>query len=84
MVPISRPDRLLRNNGDGSFSDVSEQAGIRGTGFGLSAIWWGYDDDGLPDLYVANDLIDPSDTRRYKLGSAGVDARLVAWQQAMR
>ena len=55
MEGIGRPDRLFRNNGDGSFTDVSEQAGIRGRGDGLSATWWDYNDDGYPDLYVGND-----------------------------
>jgi YD repeat-containing protein len=49
-------DYLYRNNGDGSFTDVSLAAGIsRQTGFGHTSIWWDYDRDGWPDLYVAND-----------------------------
>ena len=52
-------DHLFRNNGDGTFSDVSRQAGIRGNERGLSATWWDYNADGLPDLYVANDYTDP-------------------------
>ena len=50
-----QPDRLLRNIG-GRFVDVSSSAGIDDHGMGLSATWWDYDDDGYPDLYVANDL----------------------------
>ena len=50
-----RADFLLRND-NGKFTDVSEAAGIYGTGFGLSAHWFDYDRDGHPDLYVANDL----------------------------
>lgn len=57
LRPIGRPDRLLRND-DLSFTDVTESAGIYGTGFGLSATWWDYDGDGLFDLYVGNDLKD--------------------------
>ena len=53
-----QPDRLLRNVG-GRFVDVSAAAGIAGNGMGLSATWWDYDHDGLPDLYVANDLESP-------------------------
>jgi hypothetical protein len=49
------PDRLLRKVGD-RYVDVTTSAGIRGHGMGLSATWWDYDDDGYPDLYVANDL----------------------------
>ncbi len=53
---IGRPDYLYRNNGDGTFEDVTQNAGIiPGDGRGLSATWWDYNDDGLPDLYVGND-----------------------------
>ncbi|MEO6597238.1 MAG: VCBS repeat-containing protein, partial [Planctomycetota bacterium] len=53
-----QPDRLLRGV-DGRFVDVSASTGILGSGMGLSATWWDYDDDGYPDLYVANDLESP-------------------------
>ncbi len=53
-----QPDRLLRNVG-GRFVDVTAASGIAGHGMGLSATWWDYDDDGHPDLYVANDLESP-------------------------
>ena len=56
--PVGRADGLLRNNGDGTFTDASSEAGISGLGHGLSATWWDYDDDGWPDLYVANDFMD--------------------------
>lgn len=48
---------LFRNNGDGTFSDVSEAAGIlktEGT-YGLGVIVSDFDNDGWPDIYVAND-----------------------------
>jgi hypothetical protein len=51
-------DVLFRNEG-GKFSDVSAQAGIVGNGFGLSATWWDYNQDGWPDLWVGNDFDDP-------------------------
>ena len=51
-----REDFLLRNDG-GVFVDVSEEAGIRGRGDGLSVVWWDANDDGWMDLYVANDFI---------------------------
>ncbi|HZI79782.1 MAG TPA: CRTAC1 family protein [Vicinamibacterales bacterium] len=47
---------LYRNNGNGSFSDISREAGVfehRGNGLGIVA--GDYDDDGWPDLFVAND-----------------------------
>jgi hypothetical protein len=57
---IGRPDRLLRNEGNGRFSDVTSRAGIRiEPDHGLGATWWDYNADGLPDLYVCNDFNDP-------------------------
>jgi hypothetical protein len=50
---------LFHNNGDGTFSDVTDKAGISGKAQGHSAIWWDYDGDGWPDLYVANDFTPP-------------------------
>jgi hypothetical protein len=50
-------DALYRNNGDGTFTDVSKQAGVsdeRGH-FGLGCAWGDLDNDGDQDLYVAND-----------------------------
>jgi len=51
-------DALYRNNGDGTFTDVSEPSGIAahaGTGMGL--IGADYDDDGDTDIFVANDRL---------------------------
>ena len=50
------PDVLYRNNGDGTFTDVSVDAGVddpSGKGLGVAA--FDYDDDGDQDLFVAND-----------------------------
>ncbi|MDA0813918.1 MAG: FG-GAP-like repeat-containing protein [Verrucomicrobia bacterium] len=58
MDETGRPDYLLRNDG-GKFTDVSDQAGIKAPGFGLSATWWDYNEDGLMDIYVCNDYIGP-------------------------
>ena len=48
---------LFRNNGDGTFADVSEKAGILKTPgtFGLGVVVADFDNDGWPDIYVAND-----------------------------
>jgi enediyne biosynthesis protein E4 len=47
---------LFRNNGDGTFSDVSARAGLAGvSGKGLGVAFADYDDDGRTDVYVAND-----------------------------
>jgi hypothetical protein len=47
---------LLRNRGDGTFDDVSKQAGVDSPGWDMAAAWGDYDGDGWPDLYVANEF----------------------------
>ena len=53
-------DRLFRNNGDGTFADVTDAAGLLGPNLAHSVTWWDYNNDGWPDIYVANDFA-PSD-----------------------
>jgi hypothetical protein len=50
-------DTLYHNNGDGTFTDMSERAGVADKNgyYGLGAVWGDYNNDGRPDLYVAND-----------------------------
>src|ERR1700691_504608 len=43
---------LYRNNRDGTFTDVTEKAGVVGGGYGMGAAVGDYDGDGFPDLYV--------------------------------
>jgi hypothetical protein len=43
---------LYHNNGNGTFTDVTESAHAPGTGYGLGCVWGDYDGDGHPDLYV--------------------------------
>jgi hypothetical protein len=43
---------LYRNNRDGTFSDVTEKAGVQGTGYGMGCAVGDYNNDGFPDLYV--------------------------------
>ena len=63
MDEVGRPDILLRNDGN-SFVNVSQEAGIMKEGHGLSATWWDYDNDGLMDIYIANDFADPDNLFR--------------------
>ena len=50
------PNRLYRNNGDGTFSDVTGRAGVAGAEWSTGAAFFDYDKDGAPDLYVVNYL----------------------------
>ena len=48
---------LFKNSGDGTFTDVAQEAGVANEdGKGLSAIWFDFNNDQWPDLYIANDL----------------------------
>ena len=48
------PCRLFRNNGDGSFTDVAEFAGVTNDDVAKAVVWGDYDGDRYPDLYVSN------------------------------
>ncbi|HEY1984072.1 MAG TPA: CRTAC1 family protein [Terracidiphilus sp.] len=50
----SKPVRnaLYKNNRDGTFSDVTEKAGVSGTQFGMGVAVGDYDNDGWPDIFV--------------------------------
>jgi enediyne biosynthesis protein E4 len=47
-------NRLYRNNRNGTFSDVTEKAGVRGEGYGMGVAIGDYDNDGWPDIFLAN------------------------------
>jgi enediyne biosynthesis protein E4 len=46
-------DRLFRNNGDGTFTDVTDAAGVAGSGYDIGVAIGDYDNDGCPDIFVA-------------------------------
>jgi hypothetical protein len=54
---VGAPDALYRNEGNGHFTDVTRAAGIAAANryYGLGTIPFDYDNDGDPDLFVAND-----------------------------
>ena len=47
-------NRLFHNNHDGTFTDVTEGAGVAGAGYGMGVAVGDYDNDGWPDLFIAN------------------------------
>ncbi len=53
----SSTDRLYRNNGNGTFTNVSAQAGITIEGYGLGVAVSDINQDGWPDIYCANDFL---------------------------
>jgi enediyne biosynthesis protein E4 len=54
---IGESDLLFHNRGDGTFEEVSKKAGVDDPNryYGLGVVWGDFDNDGWPDLYVAND-----------------------------
>lgn len=51
------PDLFYRNEGNGKFREVSADVGIEDSirGYGLTVVWLDFDNDGWPDIFVAND-----------------------------
>ncbi len=47
-------NRLYHNNGNGTFTDVTEHAGAAGSGYGMGVAVGDYDNDGRPDIFLAN------------------------------
>jgi len=52
MTSPKESNILYRNNGDGTFTDVTDRAGLRGRGWAGDAAVFDYDEDGLLDLFV--------------------------------
>lgn len=64
VEPCGNIDLLYKNNGKDkegivTFTDVTAEAGISGRTFGLSTLWFDYNNDGYPDIYIANDYDRP-------------------------
>jgi len=55
------PSSLLRNNGDGTFTDVTEEVGLLTPHPTMACRWFDYDGDGYLDLFVGNESLDPQD-----------------------
>jgi len=72
-------DQLYRNNGDGTFSNVSGEAGIlRQLGYGLGVVVADLNRDGWPDIYVSNDIT-PNDVLYVNNGDGTFTDRAAEW-----
>src|SRR6478752_704033 len=47
-------NRLFHNNRNGTFTDITEKAGVKGEGYGMGVAIGDYDNDGWADIFVAN------------------------------
>jgi hypothetical protein len=60
VTSYGRPT-LYHNNGDGTFTDVTEKAGITAPAWSTSAVWFDYDNDGRLDLFICSFVVyDPA------------------------
>ncbi|MGH7699029.1 MAG: VCBS repeat-containing protein [Gemmatimonadales bacterium] len=72
-------DQLYRNNGDGTFTNVSREAGIlTEVGYGLGVVVADLNKDGWPDIYVSNDGA-PSDVLYVNNGNGTFTDKAAAW-----
>src|SRR5438874_3282884 len=72
-------NRLYRNNGDGTFTDVSGEAGIlKDVGYGLGVAVADLNGDGRPDIYVSND-VEPNDVLYVNNGDGTFTNQAAAW-----
>ncbi len=56
MFDRSMQNRLLHNNGDGTFTDVTEKAGLQSVFTTIGSCWGDYNNDGYPDLFLSSGL----------------------------
>ena len=75
------PNSLLRNNGDGTFTDVTLQAGLADSNYPTQTAAWGdYDLDGDLDLYVGNEPLgrQPSPSQLFRNNADGTFTEVAA------
>ncbi|WP_162417179.1 VCBS repeat-containing protein [Cyclobacterium roseum] len=58
-APYHRSDRLYKNEGNGKFTDMTQEAGLNKYGLSLGVSVGDFNQDGWPDLYVSNDFSTP-------------------------
>ncbi len=78
VVNYLRGNYLYKNNGDGTFSEVGEIAGVADEGKGVRSAWSDYDKDGDQDLFVVNTLGDRSRLYRNQGNGTFIDITLNA------
>jgi hypothetical protein len=61
------PNSLLRNNGDGTFTDVTEETGLLSLHATQTSAWADFDGDGWLDLFIGNESTEPADPDRCEL-----------------
>lgn len=72
-------DRLYKNNGNGTFTNVSEEAGIlRKLGYGLGVAVADLNNDGWPDIYISNDIT-PNDVLYINNGDGTFTDKAADW-----
>lgn len=72
-------DQLYRNDGDGTFTNVSTEAGILSEiGYGLGVVVADLNGDGWPDIYVSNDIM-PNDVLYVNNGDGTFTDKAAAW-----
>ena len=64
---------LYRNNGDGTFTDVTEKAGVAAPGWASSAVWFDYDHDGRLDLFVCR-FVDFNKSKHHRCFAPNIPA----------
>ena len=62
------PNILYHNNHDNTFTDVTQKAGVPGSGRGFGAWFFDYDNDGWPDLFATSYFMSTDETARTYLG----------------
>ena len=60
MAELEQPNSLIRNNGDGTFTDVTIQAGIFSEHPTQTGTWNDFNNDGWIDLFIGNETMDPA------------------------
>jgi hypothetical protein len=74
LASMGEPNRLYRNNGNGTFAEVGAASGTNDSGLSRGVTWGDFDNDGFLDLYVANDGV----SNLYKNGGSGAFTKVTA------